>query len=136
MRFTIGYALAISFFVLILMSDFYLAQAFKTAISKINQKAQAEFGIKPLSIGHLIVMTTLLWLPPFLLTTTSFKLEYRLLLTLVYWILFCSGVWQLISYKTAPEMAGRIIPYLLGGSFAVGLFLLPAVILILDAIGA
>ena len=131
MRYALGYLLLACFLVLVFLGDFYLSNRLKQAISDINRQSRDGFGVTPLSTWSFLLTTVLLWAPPFLLPGSLLRLEYRIMITIVYWVLLILGGRWLLQKKTSRAIAGRALPVLLVIGFVTGVLLTPAIIVIM-----
>ena len=133
-RYIFGYVLGAIFLLLLFGSDLYLTRTIKNFISSTNDLADKTSSFRPFTLISTTVTTLLLWLPPFLFASPQVKLEYRLMLTIAYWLFFSFLLRLFMVQKTSLKIAKQSWPALLAICFILGLLLAPALAMIRESL--
>lgn len=124
-RFGLGLLVVVLLFLLLAYSDLYFTRRIKEKIAGINHNAEERYNFRPLGILHFALTSLLLWVPSYYLLTRSLLLEYRLLLTVVYWGGAAVGLYTYGRQKASPAMAWQSLPFWLGFALIAGIVILP-----------
>ncbi len=125
MRLLIGVLLVLILVVLLDYSDFFLTRFIRKRVGEINENALKSFGYKPINRLSLSMASLLFWLPPIYFISNSLLLEYKILVTILYWIVASTCHALYIRRNSSPTTAKQSLPFIISFAIGSGLFLGP-----------
>lgn len=124
-RFGLGLLVVILLFLFLVYSDFYYTRRVKEAIATLNDKAEKRFHFRPLGFPLCTVMSLLFWIPSYYILTCFLLLEYRLLLTIVYFGVVTVCIYFYNRWRASARIAWQSLPFMLVFTFVTGIVILP-----------
>ncbi len=132
MRIIILLLLALLILVVLVVSDFFIVRIIKNKIKAINSDIQKITKFTPISFHSTLIAGLLFWIIPLTLLPKTLNLEYRVLLTLMYWLfLVCTYKWYYLK-KIPRLLVYQVIIFMFVTAFIFGAILIPIVTLIND----
>lgn len=132
MRIIILLILGLLIFSLLYLSDFFLSNIIKEKINECNRETQEQKNFKAVSLLKIIFLGTIFWLIPLAFFPEGVKLEYKILLTLFYWLIVSLLVFQYLVHKTTIIIAKKCIPLLVLPALLSGVFFVPLYVISKD----
>lgn len=125
MRTILILSIAVLLVILLDYSDFFLTRLIRDRIEKINNQAVQVFAYKPISILNTALTSLLFWLPPFYLLPDPLLLEYKIMLTIIYWAVVSICLTFYLRKKSSHKISLRALPFIVSFAVAGGVFLGP-----------
>ena len=119
--------------IIIATGDFYVTHILRKRVHAINQAAQKSGIRKLITWKNVIALSALLWIIPLTLMSNTTNLEYRILITLSYWLIIVISLREYLIRKTIPKKIIReAFLYLLLPSISLGVIVVQTLVFFQD----
>ncbi len=125
MRIIIILILSLLFLLVLFVSDFFLTNVIKEKVNECNRQTQEHNNFKAVTLFKIILLSALVWLLPLELLPEAFKLEYKIILTLLYWSILFFLIFYYLSKKTTSLLAQKSWALLVIPAFISGIIIVP-----------
>ncbi|MFP3983194.1 MAG: hypothetical protein ACLFV2_05830 [Desulfurivibrionaceae bacterium] len=125
MRTVLILSIAILLVIILDYSDFFLTRLIRDRIEKINNQAVRVFAYKPISILNTALTSLLFWVPPLYLLPEPLLLEYKIMVTIIYWAIVSTCLTFYLRKKSSHKISLQALPFIVCFAVAAGVFLGP-----------
>lgn len=125
MRFILGLFVVLLLVIILDYTDSFLTRWVRNRMSEINNRSLRSFAYKPLNRLIILIMSLLFWLPPIYLLDKKLFLEYKIIITITYWVGLSFALAFYIRKKSSRKTTREALPFIIFFSVAGGMILGP-----------